>query len=90
MHGPTTRSRAQQPNHQVNSFLSSYNNDLDKRLLPNDLIVIRNQGVDHGGGMGHQDGAGEPRKQGEETSQYGIPEFHFESNSEFRITSPSN
>jgi hypothetical protein len=40
--------------------------------------------------MGHQDGAGEPRKQGEETSQYGIPEFHFESNSEFSITSPSN
>jgi hypothetical protein len=26
-------------------------------LLPNDLIVVRNQGVDHEGRMGHQEGA---------------------------------
>jgi hypothetical protein len=31
------------------------------RLLPNDLIVIRNQGVDHGGHVTHQEGAREPR-----------------------------
>jgi hypothetical protein len=31
-------------------------------LLPNDLIVIRNQGVDHGEHAGHQGGAREPRK----------------------------
>jgi hypothetical protein len=48
MHGPITRSRAQQLNHKVNSFLYSSANDLDNRLLPNDLIVIRNQGVHHG------------------------------------------
>jgi predicted RNA-binding protein with EMAP domain len=41
--GPITRSRAQQLNHQVNSFLctSAYNNE--SRLLPNDLIVLRNK-----------------------------------------------
>jgi hypothetical protein len=27
-------------------------------LLSNNLIVIRNQGVDHGGHVGHQEGAG--------------------------------
>jgi hypothetical protein len=43
------RSRAQQLHHQVNSFLCSSVNDLENRLLPNDLIVIKNQGVDHGG-----------------------------------------
>jgi hypothetical protein len=28
-------------------------------LLPNDLIVIRNEGVDHGEYAGHQEGAAE-------------------------------
>jgi hypothetical protein len=60
--GPITRSRAQQLRHQVNSFLCWSTNDLDNRLLPNDLIVIRNQGVDHGGHVGLQKCAGEPRK----------------------------
>jgi hypothetical protein len=44
-------------------------------LLPNDLIVIRNQGVDHGEHAGHQEGAGEPRKHaqhGGSPSQFGI------------------
>jgi hypothetical protein len=49
MHGPITRSRAQQLRHQVNSFLCSSANDLENRWVSNDLIVIRNQGVDHGG-----------------------------------------
>jgi hypothetical protein len=56
------RSRAQQLRHQVNSFLCSSANDLENRWLPNDLIVIRNQGVDHGGYVGHQEGAGDPKK----------------------------
>jgi hypothetical protein len=30
------------------------------RLQPNDLFVIKNQGVDHGGHVGHQEGSGEP------------------------------
>jgi hypothetical protein len=47
--GPITRSRAQQLRRQVNSFLRTSAIDFENRLLPNDLIVIRNQGVDHGG-----------------------------------------
>jgi hypothetical protein len=56
------RSRAQQLNHQVNSFLcfSAYN--IESRLLPNDLIVLRNQGKDHGGQTEHQEGAGKPKR----------------------------
>jgi hypothetical protein len=46
------RSRPQQLSRRVNSFLCSFANDLENRLLPNDLIVIRNQGVDHGEHVG--------------------------------------
>jgi hypothetical protein len=60
--GPIARSRAQQLCREVISFLCSSANDLENRLLPNDLIVIRNQRVDHGGLVGHQEGAGESRK----------------------------
>jgi hypothetical protein len=89
--GPITRSRAQQLNHQVNSFLyfSTYN--IESRLLPNDLIVLRNQGEGHGGQMEHQEGAREPRRrsrEGGEPIQFGIAEF--ESNLEFRTNSYSN
>jgi hypothetical protein len=59
---PITRSRAQQLNHQVNSFLCSFTYNIESRLLPNDLIVSKNQGEDHGGQMEHQEGAGEPRR----------------------------
>jgi hypothetical protein len=89
--GPITRSRAQQLNHQVNSFLCSSAYNIESRLLPNDLIILRNQGEDHGGQTEHQEGAGEPRRharQGGEPIQFGIAEF--ESNSECRTTSYSN
>jgi hypothetical protein len=62
-------------------------------LLPNDLIVIRNQGVDHGRYVGHQGGAAEPRKhaqQGGGPSQFGVHESDFEYNSESRTILPSN
>jgi hypothetical protein len=62
MVGPITRSRAQQLNHQVYSFLCSSANNIESRLLPNDLIVPRNQGEDHGGQTEQQEGAGEPRR----------------------------
>jgi hypothetical protein len=54
LQGPITRSRAQQVRHQVNSFLYSSANDLENRLQPNDLIVIKNQGVDHGEHVEHK------------------------------------
>jgi hypothetical protein len=59
--GSITRSRAQQLNHQVNSFLCSSDYNIESRLLPNDLIVLRNQGKDHRGQTEHQEGAEEPR-----------------------------
>jgi hypothetical protein len=93
MQGPIIRSRAQQLCHRVNLFLCSSANDLENRWLHNDLIVIRNQGVDHGGHVGHQDGARDPRKcatQGGGPSQFRIQESDFESNSESRTTLPSN
>jgi hypothetical protein len=90
---PIIRSRAQQLHHQVNSFLCSSANDLENILLPNDLIVIRNQGVDYGEHAGHKEGAGEPMKHaqhGGSLSQFGIQESDIKSNSESRITLPSN
>jgi hypothetical protein len=39
---PITRSRAQQLNHQVNSFFCSSTYNIESRLLPNDLIILRN------------------------------------------------
>jgi hypothetical protein len=89
--GPMTQSRAQQLNHQVNSFLCSSTYNIESRLLPNDLIVLRNQGEDHGGQTGHQQGGEEPRRraqEGGEPIQFRIAEF--ESNSESRTTLHSN
>jgi hypothetical protein len=60
--GLITRSREQQLNHQVNSFLCSSTYNIESRLLPNDLIVLRNQGEDHGGQTEHQEGVGELRR----------------------------
>jgi hypothetical protein len=68
-------------------------NDLENRLLPNNLIVIRNQGVDHVGHVGHQESVGEPRKyaqQGGDPIQFRISESNFESNSESMTIFPSN
>jgi hypothetical protein len=91
--GPITRSRVEQLCHKINSFICSSANNLKNRLLLNDLIVIRNQGVDHGGHVRNQEGAKEPRKytqQGRGPSQIGVQESDFESNSKFRTTLPSN
>jgi hypothetical protein len=84
LQGPITRSRAQQLNHQVNSLLCLSANDYENRLLRNKVIVIRNQGVDHGEHVGHQDGAGEPRKHAQHDVgpiKFRVQESAFESNS---------
>jgi hypothetical protein len=91
IHGPITRSRVQQLNPQVNSFLCSSTYNIESRLLPNYLIVLRNQGEDHGGQMEHQEGAGESRRcaqEGGKPIQFGIAEFKY--NSESRTTSYLN
>jgi hypothetical protein len=89
--GPMTQSRAQQLNQQVNSFLYSSAYNIESRLLPNDLIVLRNQGEDHGGQTELQEGAREPRRRAREGGkpiQFRIAEF--KSNSESMTTSYSN
>jgi hypothetical protein len=63
---PIIWSWAQQLNHQVNSFLCSSTYNIESRLLTNDLIVLRNQGGDHGGQTKHQEGAGEPMRRARE------------------------
>jgi hypothetical protein len=93
LQGPIIRSRAQQLCHHVNLFSCSSTNDLENRLLPNNLIVIRNKGVDHGEHPIHQEGAREPRKHtqhGGSPSQFRIQGSNFESNLELRTTLPSN
>jgi hypothetical protein len=42
--GPITRARARQLNLEVSSFLSNSLYDFENRLLPNDYIVLRNEG----------------------------------------------
>jgi hypothetical protein len=64
--GPITRARARQLNLQVISFLHNYSCAFESSMLPNDLIVLRNQGEDHGGQTEHQEGAGEPRRRARE------------------------
>jgi hypothetical protein len=44
--GPITRARARQLNLEVSSFLGTSTYNLENKLLPNDYIVIRNQGED--------------------------------------------
>ena len=44
--GPITRARARQLNLEVSSFLSNSFYDFKNRLLPNDYIMLRNQGED--------------------------------------------
>jgi hypothetical protein len=88
---PIIWSRAQQLNHQLNSFLCSSAYNIKSQLLTNDLIVLRKQGKDHGGQTEYQEGAGEPMRhawEGDESIQFRITEF--ESNSEFRTTSYLN
>src|SRR5436190_9428488 len=52
--GPITRSRARQLKQQVNSFLCSSSCENENRLLPNDVLVLRNEGEGHGVLMEHQ------------------------------------
>ena len=57
--GPITRSRARQLNLQVSSFLCTYSCVFENGVLPNELIVLRNEGEDqqgHGEGLGGVEG----------------------------------
>src|SRR5437773_12071755 len=80
--GTITRSRARQLKQQVNSFLCSSSCENENRLLPNDVLVLRNLGED-------QQGLGKGR--GVEEEQLGRPhragaqaQLDFDSTSESR------
>ncbi len=66
--GPITRARARQLNLQVISFLSNYSCAFESSMLPNDLIVLRNEGEDQHGCMkalgGVEDQLGRPDQDG--------------------------
>jgi hypothetical protein len=47
--GPITHTRARQLNLQVISFLRNYSSAFESSMLPNDLIVLRNEGEDQQG-----------------------------------------
>ena len=49
MQGPMTRAQRRQLNLEVSSFLSDHFHTFDNRLLPNDVILLRNIGEGHEG-----------------------------------------
>src|SRR5438128_3841803 len=80
--GPITRSRARQLKQQVNSFLCSSSCENENRLLPNDVLVLRNEGEEHGVLMEYQGRAGEQR--GRALPVGSRVQLNFESTSESR------
>jgi hypothetical protein len=66
--GPITRARARQLNLQVISFLRNYSCAFESSMLPNDLIILRNEGEDQQGcgkGLGGvEDQRGRPDQDG--------------------------
>jgi hypothetical protein len=70
----------------VSSFLSNSLYDFENRLLPNDYIMLMNEGEvqeTHGGGLGGvEDQRGRPDKDG------GSNQVEFESASQFRTSLP--
>jgi hypothetical protein len=65
LQGPITRGRAHQLQYQVKSFLSSTPCQLQDRLLPNEILIVRNDGQAYeglknllGGAQGRGQGAG--------------------------------
>jgi hypothetical protein len=57
--GPITRARARQLNLQVISFLCNCSCAFESSMLPNDLIVLRNEGEDQ---LGRLDQDGGPNR----------------------------
>src|SRR6266542_4489748 len=79
--GTITRSRAHQLKQQVNSFLCSSSRENENRLLPNDVLVLRNEGEGYGVLMEHQ---GCVEEQGGRAPPVGSRvQLNFESTSEF-------
>ena len=77
MQGPMTRARMRQLNLEVSSFLSDPFHTFENRLLPNDVILLRNIGEGHEGLRGC--GGCEDDQQGRPTGTEGPVQHDFES-----------
>ena len=86
MQGPMTRARKRQLNLEVSSFLSDTFYTFENRLLPNDVILLRNIGEGHEGLRGS--GGGDDDQQGRPTETGGPIQHDFESASVSRTSLP--
>ena len=86
MQGPMTRARMRQLNLQVSSFLSDPFHTFENRLLPNDVILLRNIGEGQEGLREH--GGGDDDQQGRPTQAGGAVLHEFESASDSRTSLP--
>ena len=86
MQGPLTRARMHQLNLEMSSFLSDPFHTFENRLLPNDVILLRNIGEGHEGLRGR--GGGIDDQQGRSTETGGPVQHDFESTSAFRTSLP--
>ena len=77
MQGPMTRPRMRQLNLEVSSFLSDPFHTFENRLLPNDVIFLRNIGEGHEGLRGRVGGI--DGQQGRSTETRGPIQHDFES-----------
>ena len=73
-------------NLEVSSFLSDPFYTFENRLLPNDVILLKNIGEGHEGLRGH--GGGKDDQQGHPTGTGGPVQYDFESASAFRTSLP--
>ena len=81
-----TRTQMRQLNLEVSSFLSDPFHSFENRLLPNDVILIRNIGEGHEGLRGR--GGGNDDQQGRPTETGGSVQHDFESASASRTSLP--
>ena len=86
MQGPMTWARIRQLHLEVSSFLSDPFHIFENRLLPNDVIFVRNIGEDHEGLRGC--GGGDVDQQGRPTGTGGPIQHDFESTSASRTSLP--
>ena len=86
MQGPMTRAQGRQLNLEVSSFLSDPFHIFENRLLPNDVILIRNIGEGHEGLRGC--GGGNDDQQGCSIETGGLIQHDFESASASRTSLP--
>ena len=86
MQGPMTQARMRQLNLEVSSFLSDPFHSFENRLLPNNVILLRNIGEGHERLRGH--GGGDDDQQGRPTETEGPIQHDFESVSASRTSLP--